>query len=267
MTAASAELVRRAATSLRRLTFWWGFGILWLALVNVAFWPSLQGSDALAGFDDMGGALEAFGAQNMSAPAGYLDGQMFALMLPLLLSGLAIAAMTAMTAGDEDAGRLECLLALPVGRRQVWLARWAGGTIAVGTVTVAVAALVVLSLPVFSLDDVRAGRVIGATVGCALLALFHGAVGYAAAGWGARRGLAAGLSIGVLVAGYVMSLLLPLADGFGWARTWSPWHWALGEQPVTNGIDPIGIAVLLVATAGLVAAGALAVDRRDIRSA
>jgi ABC-2 type transport system permease protein len=263
----AAELLRRAVASLRRATSWWGFGILCLALVNVAFWPSLEGSEALAGLDEMGEALEAFGAQDMSTPAGYLDGQLFALMLPLLLSGLAIAAITASTAGDEDAGRLECLLALPVGRRLVWMSRWCGGTLAVMAVATVTAGVLVVSLPVFSLDDVGAGRVVGATVGCSMLALFHGAVGFAAAGLGARRGLAAGLSIAVLVAGYVMALLLPLADGFDWARTWSPWHWALDEQPVTNGIDLVGLAVLVAATAGLVLVGVLAVDRRDVRSA
>ena len=141
MTGASAELLRRGVDSLRRSAFWWGLDIVCLALVNVAFWPSLEGSDALASFDEIGAALEAFGAQNMSSPVGYLDGQMFALMLPLLLSGFAVSGVTAITAGDEDAGRLECLLALPVGRRQVWFSRWLASAVAVLSVA-AVTAIV-----------------------------------------------------------------------------------------------------------------------------
>ena len=125
VTGAFTELLVRGMRALRRSAAWWGFGIVVFAVVNAAFWPSLEGSDALDSFDDMADLLEAFGAQNLATPSGYLDGQMYALMLPLLLSGMAIAGLTAITSGDEGAGRLELLHALPVSRRAVWLGRWA----------------------------------------------------------------------------------------------------------------------------------------------
>ena len=126
----SGELLTRGIHALRRSGIWWGLAIVTFSLVNLAFWPSLEGSEALDSLEGMSeGLLEAFGAQNIATPAGYLDGQLFALMLPLLLSGMAIAGMTAITSGDEDAGRLELLHALPVtdapcgcrGSRQLWL--------------------------------------------------------------------------------------------------------------------------------------------------
>ena len=91
VTGSFAELLVRGMRALRRSAAWWGFGIVVFAVVNAAFWPSLEGSDALDSFDDMADLLEAFGAQNLATPSGYLDGQMYALMLPLLLSGMAIA--------------------------------------------------------------------------------------------------------------------------------------------------------------------------------
>src|SRR5207253_196713 len=103
MSVLNREVVARGAGALRRSTIWWGIGIAVLTITTAGFWPSLEGSAALDSFDDMGSLLEAFGAQNMATPAGYLDGQMFAIMLPLLLSGLAIAGVTALTSGDEDA--------------------------------------------------------------------------------------------------------------------------------------------------------------------
>ena len=101
MTGPNAELLRRGLHALRRSGRWWGLGIAVFALVNVAFWPSLEGSDAMQAFDDMGSLLEAFGAQDLGTPAGYLDGQMYALMLPLLLSGMAVAHVTALTSGEK----------------------------------------------------------------------------------------------------------------------------------------------------------------------
>ena len=42
---------------------------------------------SLTELEDMGSLLEAFGAQDLASPAGYLDGQVFAFMLPAAAVG------------------------------------------------------------------------------------------------------------------------------------------------------------------------------------
>jgi ABC-2 type transport system permease protein len=237
-------------------------------MVNLAFWPSLEGSEALEELEGMSeGLLEAFGAQDIATPAGYLDGQLFALMLPLLLSGLAIAAVTAITSGDEDAGRLELLHALPVSRRAVWLWRLASAFAVLGAVAAVTALVVALSRGIFSLDEVSAARIVAATFACALLAAFHAVVAYVVGGLGGSRAASVGAAVLVLVVGYVANFLLPLSDALAGARRASPWYWAIGEQPVSDGVDGRWIVLLVVVSAGLVALGTVAVERRDIRSA
>ncbi len=268
MTGAGRELLRRGAGALRRSTFWWGLGIAALALVTVAFWPSLEGTAALTELGDSSERLlEAFGAQDIASPAGYLDGQMYALMLPVLLSGMAIAQVTAVTSGDEDAGRLELLLALPISRRAVWLWRFGAVVLSLAIVAVVTAALVATTLGLFSLDEVSASRVATATLACALLGCFHAAVAFIAGGAGCRRGLSAGIAVLVLVVGYVGNFLVPLAEPLQGARRWSPWYWAIGEQPVSDGVSPGRLVLLVAVTVGLVVAGVVAVERRDVRSA
>jgi ABC-2 type transport system permease protein len=264
----TVELFRRGVHALRRSGFWWGLGVISLALVSVAFWPSLEGSPALTDLTESSKALmEAFGASDLSTAAGYLDGQMYALMLPLLLSGLAIATTNALTAGDEEAGRLELLASLPVSRTALWLARLAASVAMLASVTALTALVVALSLAPFSLDDIGVGRIVVATFACGALGLFHGAVTYAVAGAGGSRALAVGVSVAVAVAGYVASYLLPLSDALEGLRRFSPWYWAIGTQPVSNGIDVGWMLLLLAATATLVAYGTIAVNRRDLRGA
>ena len=267
MNQSTGELLARGLHALRRSTLWWLVSIVAFVVLNLAFWPSLEGSETLEGLEDMGSLLEAFGAQNLASPGGYLDGQVFALMLPLLLSGMAIAQVSLLTAGDEDAGRLELLHALPVSRRAVWLTRWSACGAALAAVTVAVAAVVTVCLPVFSFEGVGVGSVVAATVACALLACFHAAVAYAAAGAGSPRGRAVGIAVGVLVAGYVVSFVLPIADSLRGARRWSPWYWAIGEQPVFEGVSVLRLGLLAGITAALVAIGTRGIEGRDIRSA
>ncbi|HEX5586609.1 MAG TPA: ABC transporter permease subunit [Acidimicrobiia bacterium] len=268
MNGASVELFVRGTHALRRSGFWWAVGILALALVSVAFWPSLEGNSALTDLTTSSKSLlEAFGAQDLSTAAGYLDGQMYALMLPLLLSGLAIASTSALTAGDEDAGRLELLQALPVSRTSVWLARIVAAIAILALVTALTALVVALSLTPFSLDGISVARIVVVTFACGALGLFHGAVAYGAAGAGASRALAAGIAIAVLVIGYVASYLLPLSDALEGFRKLSPWYWAIGTQPVTNGISGGWMVLLLALTAVLVVFGTVAINRRDLRSA
>lgn len=264
---ASRELVVRAVRAVRRSAIWWSVGIVTFIVVNLAFWPSLEGSEALEGFEDMADLMEAMGAQNIATPSGYVDGQVYALLLPLLLSALAITVASGLTAGDENAGRLELLHALPVGRSQVWLSRWSAAMVVVVAVAIVGGLSTLVSLPLFSLDEVSGGRVVMATIGCTLLAAFHGSVSYAVAGFGASRGLSAGVGIVVLVVGYIMSFVLPLADALSRARDLSPWYWALGEQPVTFGIDVWRLFLTAALTAVLVAVGTVAVDHRDIHTA
>lgn len=268
MNGATAELLRRGTQALRRAGIWWGVGILALTVVSVAFWPSLEGTDSLTELTESSeGVMRAFGVEDLSTAAGYLDGQLYALMLPLLLSGLAIAVASAITAGDEDAGRLELVHALPVTRPQVWLSRLTAAGIVVAVVTVVTALVVAASLVPFSLDDVGVARVVVATLACGALAVFHAAVTYAAAGAGASRGLTVGIAIAVLVAGYVVNFLFPLSDALEGLRRLSPWYWAIGAQPVTDGVPGAWLLVLAVVTAALVAFGSVAVTRRDLRSA
>lgn len=264
---AVGELVLRGVRTVRRSAVWWTVGIVTFIVVNLAFWPSLEGSEALEGFEDMAELMQALGAQNIGTPSGYVDGQVYALLLPLLLSALAITLVSGLTAGDENAGRLELLHALPVSRRELWLSRWTASSLVLVVVAGVGGLATLVSLPLFSLDEVSAGRVVAATIGCALLAAFHGSVAYVVAAFGGSRGLSAGAGIVVLVVGYIMSFVLPLADALSWARDVSPWYWALGDQPVTSGVDAWRLLLTAALSVVLVVLGTWGIDRRDIRTA
>jgi ABC-2 type transport system permease protein len=108
--------------------------------------------------------------------------------------------------------------------------------------------VVTLAMVPFSLDEAGFGPVIAATAACGALAALHGSVGYAVAGLGGPRGVAIGSSVGVLLIGYVMAFVLPLSDTLDGARAWSPWHWAIGQQPVSDGVG-LGLVAVLAVTA------------------
>ncbi len=115
--------------------------------------------------------------------------------------------------------------------------------------------------------DVSGGGVAAVTLTVGLLAVLHAGVAYAVVGFGLGRGPALGVAAGVLVVGYLLHAIAPMSDSLEPLSNVSPWEWALGGDPLVNGVPWGGVALLVVLSAVVVAAGTYAVDRRDVKNA
>lgn len=264
----NGELLMRGLGAQRRGALIWSGALVVLAASVLAVWPSMSASGSLDAL--VGGMspelISALGLEALASPTGFLDGNLYALFLPLLFAVLGIVHMNALTAGDEDAGRLELLLALPVGRVSVYLSRFVAVALVLAFVALLVGATVALGAPFFDMELDAAG-VVAATTGVFLLAVFHAALALALAGLGLRAGVVLAGSLGVLVLGYAAYALLPLIGALDQLAAVSPWHWALSGRPLENGFDATSIALLAGGAVVLVAVGLVAVRRRTIRTA
>lgn len=262
------ELLNRGLGAQKRSAIIWGCALIALTISVLAIWPSMSESGSL---DTLVGGMSpeliaALGLEGLGSAAGFLNGNLYALFLPLLLAVLGIMHSNALTAGDEDAGRLELLLALPISRLSVYLSRFVALMLVLAVIATLIGATVGFGAPMFDMDLKIAG-VVAATLGVFLLALFHAAVAFALAGVGLRTGAVLAGSLGVLVLGYVAYALLPMIEALQSLATASPWHWALGNQPLDNGFNATGTALLIVGLLILLVVGLVAVRTRTIRTA
>lgn len=246
----------------------WTIAIGSLVVVTVAFWPAFQDLPDLTALIESlpPGLIEAFGLQGIASPAGYLRGNLYDIMVPLLFGWASIFLANGMTAAEEDAGRLELVLAQPVSRSAAFLGR-ALAVVAWTALIAGVTAAVQLAsdLP-FGLE-IDTGRVLETVVLCGLLGLLHGTLALAVAGLAPRPPVVLGVGLTVLIAGFVVAALFPLSDQLrDWARL-SPWDWAIGGDPLVNGGDPWRYVALVVPSVVLVALGVAGFTRRDVRSA
>ncbi|CAM5271968.1 ABC transporter permease subunit OS=Streptomyces cyaneofuscatus OX=66883 GN=G3I52_30310 PE=4 SV=1 [Streptomyces cyaneofuscatus] len=115
--------------------------------------------------------------------------------------------------------------------------------------------------------DVSAGGVAAVTLTVALLAVLAGDRVRHGRGFGLGRGPALGVAAGVLVVGVPAARHRADVRRPGSARQPLPWEWALGSDPLVNGVPWGGVALLVAVSAVVVAAGTYAVDRRDIKNA
>jgi ABC-2 type transport system permease protein len=184
--------------------------------------------------------------------------------VPLLVAVFAIAFGTRAVAGDEEAGTLDLLLAHPVSRTRLALQRFAALTTALALV----GALLWLGMLAIAgpaeLEGVSAAELAAATIQLALFGACLGGLAFAVGAATGRKALALGISAGMAVLAYLANGVFPQVEGLEWTREVSPWHWYLGGEPLTNGLQ-VGDALLLLAvTVVLVAAGTWAFNHRDI---
>jgi ABC-2 type transport system permease protein len=263
----AAELVAAPLRALERAAVGWGIGLAALVVVTVAFWPAFEGASGISDAIDRlpSGLVQAFGLEDFGTPAGFLRGNLYEFILPLLLSIGAVAAANGVTAADEDAGRLETYLAQPVSRRQAF-----GGRAVAIAAWVALETLFLLivqlgSDAIFGLS-IETTRIVQTVVLCGLLALLAAALALAVAGWMARPSLVLAIAISLVVAGYLVAALFPLSDVLAPLARFSPWDWALGSDPLTQGAEPWRYLALAVPALVLAGIGAIGFDRRDVRA-
>lgn len=267
MNRGAIELVAGPLRGLRRSMLGWGVGLSALVLVTVAFWPAFRGSSGISEAIDQlpAGVVEAFGLAGFGTPAGFLRGNLYEFIVPLLLAIAAVAVANGLSAADEDAGRLEIVLSQPVTRVGLALGRAAAMALWVSalTVVILVAQLAGDAAVGLSIDP---GRVV-VTIGlCGALAILAGAAALAIAGWWPRPAVVLALGVAAVITAYLVAALFQLSDPLQPFRGLSPWTWALGGDPLDGDTAWWRFAAPLVAAAVLVGVGTIGFARRDVHA-
>jgi ABC-2 type transport system permease protein len=262
------ELIRRGLLDHRRALLGWCLGVIGYTALLASIFPSFKGSVDLQKlverYPDALKSLFGLSHGSFNTGPGFLDAELFSLMLPLLVLVLAIGSGARAFAGEEEAGRLELLLSYPLRRRD---AVWAKGAALAGEVVVfCVVALLSLALlgAIFGLD-LSIGRLAAAMGSLAALGLLYGWLALALGAAVPSKVLALGVSAGFAAAAYLVGGLHSLAGWLDPFRFLSPF-WLVGQSPLEDGVDGWGILVVLAASVAILAAGAVLSERRDLQT-
>lgn len=259
--------MRRRRTSL----IWWSIGIAAMAALLAVAYPTVRDNNELdKTFANLPPGVEALlglsGGSTLTSPTGYLNSQFYANILPvmLLVFGIGTAAWT--IAGAEAAGTLELLLANPISRTRVALARFAS----LATLLAALGAACILTLavlaPPYGLDQgLDLGHIAAATIAATLLALTFAAVAFSVGAATGNRGAALGAASALAVAGYVLQGLAGQVAALHATETVNPWHWLIGSDPIRHGLTWHTWLPPVTATAILIAVSLPRLARRDLR--
>ncbi|MCP4224459.1 MAG: ABC transporter permease subunit [Actinomycetia bacterium] len=243
----------------RRSTGWWALGMVALAGVTVAVFPSIRNdTESFQNlFDSMPeGLMTMFGADDSATlftATGLINSRIYAGIGPAILAVFGIGLGTAAVAGEEERGTLDLLLAQPVARTRLILEKFAAIVVA----TVVICASIGLTLSVLNplVDlELEAVNLVAANLGLGLLTLVFSSLALAIGAVTGNRGLTIGVSATTTVFAFFVNGLAPLVDSLSWTQKLSPFFWLQGPNRLANGFSPgysllmVGVIVILLAT-------------------
>lgn len=260
----TSPVLSKTLTDQRRGFRWWSVGLAALVGSMAALWPSVRSMPDITTMLDQypEGLRELFDMQAITTGAGYLNAELFSIMLPAMFVVFAIGRGARLMAGEEQDRTLELLLVTPKPRIAILLAK-AGGlvtaTVALGCVLFIVTAAASVGLGM----DIALGQLAAGALSMTLLGIEHGLVALGVGAATGRRPVAITAAGTLAVAGYVLFVLARLV---GVVRPWgvlSPFQQAISSGPIGGGLPA---AWLWMPLAGAVVLGACMprFDRRDI---
>ena len=258
----------KSLRDMRRSIVWWSLGLIAMTALMIAVYPTIRDNPDLNKLvENYPEALKAFiafgGDLDYTSGAGYLGSELFAFMVPLLLSIAAIGAGARATAGEEEGGTIDLLLANPVSRQRLVFEKAAALATEVFLLAVVLWISLLVGVEIVGMD-LSAANLAAATVSAALLAFSFGAIALLAGAVSGRRSVAIGVPAALGVAAYLVSSLGSLVDSLEFASKASPYYHYVASDPLRQGLG-LGHAGFLLSV-GVLASGlaVLAFERRDL---
>lgn len=243
----------------------WGLGLAVLAAANILLFPTMQSMKGLVDF--LEGLPAGFKAligdvRQMAQLAGFLRVKLFE-PLPLLLAVFVIPQCARQIAGELEDRSIDLLMARPIRRWRVVLAKYLAVATAAVTICVPLAASLLICRLVVE-TDLGPGYLILATASALPLTWLFGGLALLGSCLLPRSRPAATLAGTVVVASYVLEALRLLSPALhGW-RPVSLFAYQKASFTLAGHLVPGPILLLLGIAALLVAAAAVAWERRDL---
>jgi ABC-2 type transport system permease protein len=248
--------------------FWWSLGVTALIGLTLAFYPTIKNqTDQLnKSFGDLSPQVTALFSDtgDFFSPVGYLSSQIFYLMLPMLLSILAIGLGSSLIARDETDHTLELTLARPVSRSRILVGKAVAGLIIVGIVG-GVSLIVNVALAKLVNIDVGLGNIAFTSIMATVLAVIFGSVAFALTALGrfARLG-SVGIAALVALLGYITTSFIGYVHWMVWPARLLPYHYYHPAEMLRGHLDWFVLACFIGVILVLGIIGAVGFRRRDI---
>ena len=204
-------------------------------------------------------------AETFTTAEGFLNGEVFSFMGPMVFGIFAIIAGMGAIAGEEESHTLDQLLANPVSRTSVLLQK-AG---AMMTSLLRLSAGLWIGLvggSILSGFDLSVTGTTQAILSLYMLGVTLGLIALAVGAATGRKGLAGGVAAAVGVVGFLLDTFLSVVDLLDPARFVSVFYYFNSNDVILNGINLVHFLTLIAVSVVAIVLSIWRFERRDIAS-
>lgn len=205
------------------------------------------------------------GGVDMGTATGFVTGEIFSLVGPVAVIVLLATMGGRALAGEEEEHTMGLLLSNPVSRSQVLFEKVTAMIFYAVAFAATVAIATWMGVLLAGLDEVTIGGIASVSVLLALFGLVYGGVSLLVSAATGRTRLANMTTAGVAVLTWFMFSFLTLSETTEPLANLSPFQWYLGGDPLLNGMDWTGAALLGGTFVALVVVSIPLFQRRDLR--
>lgn len=242
------NLLLRELRFRRNAIIGWGIGLCFLPIVYIGIYPEF--ADQMTGFEDLMD-LAIYQAMGISM-GGFEDfvASTITNLVPVIIAIYAVINGTGTLAGEEDNGRLELIVALPIPRWQIVTVKAIALGIALFLILAIVAAGAALTMA--SIADqvettVTAGDLFMRMLAAWPLVLAFGMISLFLGAFSSSRRAAATIATAVVLISYVGSNLTGMITSLESIQGLFPfYYYDATAKGLIEGQDPINMAILLV---------------------
>jgi ABC-2 type transport system permease protein len=248
----------------RRLLIGYSVGMALYALVIVYLYPDFKNSTSLNQLVKNGPTAAAFFGINgsLTTPSGWLNANLYANFLPLIMLLITIGYGAACLAGQDEDGTLSLEVTLPVARQVILLQKVA--TLSVQAVVLALVTMLCMIVGRGFDLSIPFAHLAGASLGVALLGIDFGLLAILVGSWTGSRGTALGLTGSLAAASYLLSSLAPVVAWLRPAKYASLFYWSVGSGQLSGGLTLGSASVLVLVGAALLALSVWAFTQLDL---
>ena len=260
-------LVRRTLGDHFRNIVSWVSGVVLIVVVQLLVYPTIR--DSSAGWSDVTQDFpevlkKMLRLSDYTSETGYLNTELLSFTVPFMFVMLGATWGARVCTEDEESGRADVILSLPVSRSTYVASRLVAAFAVVGVAATAFTVTLMVGARLLHMS-IANWRFVTSGVCLFLLGLVTTTVAVVAGSLTGRRGVALGVATTVAIASFVTYSLAPLVGFFEFIEPTSPFRWTIGTQPLTNHFS-VGYALLTVGVSSVFTLMSLRVyGRRDIR--
>jgi ABC-2 type transport system permease protein len=210
------------------------------------------------------GVSDILGGGNFATISGWLQAEVVSVYGPLVVAAVAITAATATTAGEEEDRILALVLAHPVPRSRLVLAKGAAVGVLLAMLTAAIFVGLVLAVA-FAGGGIAVANLAAVALHLLFLGFALAALALALGAATGRRGATTAAAAAVTVIMFFINGFAPTIPAISWLRYLTVFHYYEGQNQIMTGVHPAGLAVLAALAAALTTAAVAGFARRDLR--